>query len=802
MKRPFLLLQNNTYMRGFSLSLVRLTVCLAFSLSLEAQAQSPVSMLTADKAGGAAAQTATEPNLQMLRNTPAALGVPNTANKALPAQLAQPLPTAALPAPLAPLEPIQFQAFVKDTTGQSLPLYGYKLFGNNFSPVTDLPVPANYVLGPGDEVSIQLWGAIDQSVTLTVDRNGQITLPKVGPLTVAGTRFDALEPLLRKHVGRVFNNFSLSATLGRLRSIQVFVVGQARQPGAYTVSSLSNLISALFESGGPAATGSMRNIQLVRAGKTVTTLDLYKFLHQGDTSKDTHLLPGDVIVIPPAGPRVALLGALDAPAIYELASPQETIAQLLTYSGGQQVLTSANKVLLERINPSQAKAPRMVEERTLSATGLQSTVRDGDVLTLFKISPEFANAVTLRGNVAEPLRYAFKPGMKVSDLIPEVAALIQPDYYTRKNIMVQFESDKLSTLDKLQSPKLQLESDKLSSLDKLQSAKRVNNEVSTLLDEINWDYAAIERLDKQALKTLLIPFNLGLAIKNQDPAHNLVLQPGDVVTIYGVKELPVPMEKRSHFVRIGGEVMVPGIYQIQGGETLPQVIQRAGGLSRNAFAYGTVFSRESTRLQQQENLNKSVRRLEGEINAQSASMLQNVTDADKAAALQGQLAGQKAIMARLQSLKASGRIALELDPQNAVLPNITLENDDQITVPHRPSFVGIFGEVFSESSFIHKPGNTVSQYLDKAGVSRDADVDNLLVVRADGTVESNARSQSFFSLNTGLLGKSLNPGDTIFVPAVIDRRTAYSKFIEGAKDWTTILSQFGIGIAALITLRN
>jgi protein involved in polysaccharide export with SLBB domain len=582
----------------------------------------------------------------------------------------------------------------------------------------------------------------------------------------------------------VFNNFSLSASLGRLRSIQVFVVGQARQPGAYTVSSLSNLISALFESGGPAATGSMRNIQLVRAGKTVTTLDLYKFLHQGDTSNDTHLLPGDVIVIPPAGPRVALLGALDAPAIYELASPQETIAQLLTYSGGQQVLTSANKVLLERINPSQAKAPRMVEERSLSATGLQTTVRDGDVLTLFMISPEFANAVTLRGNVAEPLRYAFKPGMKVSDLIPEVSALIQPDYYTRKNIMVQFESDKLLTLDKLQS------------------SKRVNNEVSTLLDEINWDYAAIERLDKQALKTVLIPFNLGLAVKNLDPAHNLVLQSGDVVTIYGVKELPVPMEKRSHFVRIGGEVMVPGIYQIQGGETLPQVIQRAGGLSRNAFAFGTVFSRESTRLQQQENLNKSVRRLEGEINGQSASMLQNVTDADKGAALQAQLASQKAILARLQSLKASGRIALELDPQNAVLPNITLENDDQITVPHRPSFVGIFGEVFSESSFIHKPGNTVSQYLDKAGVSRDADLDNLLVVRADGTVESNARAQSFFSLNSGLLGKSINPGDTIFVPAVIDRRTAYSKFIEGAKDWTTILSQFGIGIAALKTLRN
>jgi protein involved in polysaccharide export with SLBB domain len=688
--------------------------------------------------------------------------------------------TASFNTPSAQLPPLgtnQFASFVQETTGRSLPLYGYNLFGSSsFQSLTDVPVPANYVLGPGDDINLKIWGATDASLTLTVDRNGQVTIPKVGPVMVAGTRADQIEPLLKSHIGRTYANFELSATLGRLRSIQVFVVGQARKPGVYTVSSLSTLISALFESGGPTATGSMRQIQLVRSGKTISTIDLYKFIHIGDTSADSRLLPGDVIVIPPAGPRVALLGALDSPAIFELSGKEESLSQLLAYSGGQQVLTTPHKVLFERINPAQGKAPRIVEERALTAEGLNSTVRDGDVITLFKISPQFSNAVTLRGNVAAPLRYAYRPGMKVSDLIPEPSALIQSDYYTRKNILVQYESGKVV------------------------SAERVVNEVKNLLEEINWDYAAIERIDASEVRTTLIPFNLSKAIRDKDPANDLALLPGDVVTIFSVNDLPVPIEKRTQFARLGGEVMVPGIYQIQPGETLPRLIRRAGGFSSNAFAYGTVFTRESTRVQQQENLNKSIRRLESEISAQTATSLQNVTTPDKAASLQAQIAGQQLMLSRLQSLKASGRISLELDPNNPVPPPIALEDGDQIIIPQRPSFVGVFGEVFAESSLLHKPGNTVSDYLDKAGLTRDADTDNLMLIRADGSVESGARRSSLWS--SSVTSKTLNPGDSVFVPGVLDRRTAYTQFIEGAKDWTSILFQFGLGAAALKTIRN
>ena len=765
------------------------TLALGLTLFQGAQAQLPTAGMGLGTGGslgvlGAAAQGFDAPaasvDAQTMSGGPATPGratIPVQADKdGRPAPKPGTTPSQAT-SDLPPLATTQFQRFVQDSTGRAVGLYGYNLFeANRYPALTDIPVPANYVLGPGDEIDLKIWGAVDVSLRLAIDRNGQVNVPKVGPITVAGTRSDALEKLLKTQIGRVFNNFELSATLGRLRTIQIFVVGQARKPGAYTVSSLSTLVSALFESGGPSATGSMRGIQLVRGGQSVSTLDLYKFIHAGDTQADARLLPGDVVVIPPAGPRVALVGALDNPAVYELASAEESLASLLKYSGGQQVLSSTAKVLIERIRSDVAKAPREVQERALNEAGLKSTVRDGDVVTLLGLSPEFANAVTLRGNVAAPLRYAYRPGMRVADLIPEPAALIQPDYYLKKNILVQQE----------RAPQ--------------KGGERTVNDVRNLLEEINWDYAAIERLDGQEVKTRLIPFNLSRAIKDKAPQDNVLLQPGDVVTIFSVNDLPVPLEKRTQFVRVGGEVRVPGVYQVEPGETLSGLIQRAGGFSKNAYPYGTVFVRESTRKQQQENLDKAIRRMEAEVSSMAASAVQNITDQEKGNSIQSQVAGQRALLARLQGLKASGRIALEMDPVSPQLPAVTLEDGDQITVPHAPSFVGVFGAVLTETAYIHRPNNTLKDYLDKSGLTREADLDNLMVIRADGTVESNARRSSLWG--SGFNNKKLNPGDSIFVPEVLDRRSAYTQFITGAKDWTQLFYQFGLGAAAVKTLRN
>lgn len=679
--------------------------------------------------------------------------------------------------------PSQFQKFVQEATGKLLPHFGAQLFEapQNYVPDAGLAAPANYILGPGDEVRMQVWGAVDFNATLALDRNGQVLIPKVGVVPLAGVKAADLETVLKGQLAKVYTNFSLNASLGKLRSIQVYVVGQARQPGTYAVSSLSTLINVLFVSGGPSANGSMRNIELQRGGKALTKLDLYDFIAKGDKSRDVALLPGDVVFIPAAGPRVAVTGAIDQPAIYELGASGNSVIDVLGLTGGIPSVANTQKALLERIYADKIPA-RQVSDLSLNADGLRQILRDGDVITLLPLDRAFANAVTLRGNVAYPMRYPFRPGMKVSDLIPEPVALIQKDYYTRKNAMVQVEITKPTA-----------ESGAVSD-------QRVVNDVKNLLEEINWDYAAIERMDTKEVRTVLIPFNLGKAVKNRDAASDLLLQPGDIVTIFGVNDIAVPMEKRTQFVRVSGEVMVPGIYQIQPGETLPQLIRRIGGFSQNAFPYGMVFNRESTRIQQQANLDKAVRKMEGEINTKAASTLQNLVDPTKANALQAQVEGQKAMLSRLQVLKATGRISLELDPANPVLPAIDLQDGDQISVPYRPSFVSVFGEVMAESSVIYKPGYTVADYVNRAGPNRDADLDGIMVIRADGSVEGETRSGSWFS--GGVLSKTLNPGDTIFVPGQIDRRTAYSKFIEGAKDWTAIFYQFGLGAAGIKTLRN
>ena len=686
----------------------------------------------------------------------------------------------------------QFQRFVQKNTGKDVPLYGYNLFENES--LANAPVPGQYVVGPGDDIDLKIWGTSDLTIRLTVDRTGNITIPKIGPVMVAGTRVDQLEALLKSRVGKVLNNFELSASLGRLKSIQIYVVGHAKKPGMYTVSGFSTLVSVLFESGGPSATGSLRNVQLIREGRTVSSLDVYPFIQSGKAAGDEILMNGDVLVIPAAGPRSAVIGAVEIPAVYELKKDGQTLQELLAFSGGLKVLASPHKALIERIQPDQTPAPRIVIEVSLDTKGLDTQLLDGDVVTLQPIHPQFSNAVTLRGNVAYPSRYSHTTGMRVADLISQNHQLIRVDYYQRKNALVQHESGK--------SMKKELILREQSNESKPGDPQDILSEVKNILDEVNWDYAVVERLDAITLRPQLMPFNLGKAVHDKDPAHNLLLEPGDVVTVFGVKDLPVPMEKRTQFVRLAGEVKVPGVYQLQPKETLPMLIRRAGGLTGGAYAYGTQLSRESTRRQQQENLDLAVRKMETNLSGQLNVQVQNASEADRGSA-QAQMAMQKSMLERLKQLKASGRIALEMAPDSGDYPALTLEDGDNIVVPHRSDFVAVFGAVMLETSLIHRQGQTVAECLEKAGPTREADLDAALLIKADGTVVANRAMRSWTGWgNASFMNTRVYPGDAIFVPELVDRRTPYTQFIQGAKDWTQLLYQFGLGAVAIKTLRN
>jgi polysaccharide export outer membrane protein len=333
-----------------------------------------------------------------------------------------------------------FERFAEDGTGQRLPVYGRRLFDEvptTFAPVERVPVPADYVLGPGDELLIRAWGKIDLDSRVTVDRNGQVYLPRVGTLNVAGLRYEQLEGYLHAAINALFKDFELNVALGQLRSIQIFVLGSARQPGAYTVGSLSTLVNALFASGGPSATGSMRHIQLRRGDRLLAEFDMYDLVQKGDKSHDVPLLPGDVIYIPHIGAQVAISGNVNEPGIYELKG-ETTVAAALDGAGGLTNLAGAERVLLERIDNHSS---RRVEEFPLDTAGLARLLQDGDLLRIYPLSPKFENAVTLRGNVAQPGRYVWKEGMKVSDLIPSRDFLITRDFWNRQNQPIPHNAD-------------------------------------------------------------------------------------------------------------------------------------------------------------------------------------------------------------------------------------------------------------------------------------------------------------------------------------------------------------------------
>lgn len=696
-----------------------------------------------------------------------------------------------------PLEENEFQRFVFNATGQKVPLFGQKFFepvapnplqndpnspDTNFSPADRVPVPADYVIGPGDELYIRAWGSIDVDYRATVDRNGQINLPKVGTIGVAGLKANEVEGHVRDQVGRVFKNFSLNVTLGQLRSIQVFVVGQARAPGTYTVSSLATMVNVIFTSGGPGTNGSMRRVQLKRAGKVVAELDLYDFLIEGSKAQDVRLLPGDVIVYTPAGPRVALLGSLDTPAIYELKPGGEPLNTVLNYGGGTRASTNLKTAQLERIDSSQPKAPRSVSTLDLANGGNTTALRDGDVVTLFAVAPQFSNAVTLRGNVASPLRYPYTPGMRISQLIPDREALITPDYYVRKNKLVQFSEAAASDV----------------------STSVLTRDVKNIIDEPNWEYAAIERLDPKTLTMQLVPFNLGKAVIEKDPANDLELQPGDVVTIFAKSDLRNPLGKQTRLVRIEGEVAAPGIYQVASNETLQKLIAKAGGLTPQAYVYGTEFAREETRKKQQAALDEAISRLEVSLASASATQAANLSTTSSQAAAQldqAQTQAARAQLARLKTLKSNGRISLELDASStnaSALPDLRLEDGDRVFIPYRPAYVFAVGSVSNNNALLWKEGRKLRDYLEIAGVDADADEDNLFLVRADGTVVNGKRKSWFSSLE----GTVLMPGDTIVVPTKTNRETFWTGFVRGLKDWSQILYQFGLTAAAIQTLRN
>jgi protein involved in polysaccharide export with SLBB domain len=738
---------------------------------------------------------------------------------------------------LEPLKPNDFQRFVLETAGYKLPLYGQDFFDNlPFNPVNNAPVSGDYPLGSGDQVLVRGWGSLDIDARLVVDRNGMVSIPRVGSVALVGVKANQAEGVVRAAVGKYYKGFELSVTLGQLRAITVYVVGQARRPGSYAISSVSTLASGLFATGGPNATGTMRRVQLKRSGKVIAELDLYKFLASGDDAAEVKLIDGDVIVIPPAYGHIALVGKVNNPAVYEIKSAGETLDDIIKIAGGLPVVADARRVTLERLDATQSQ-PRSVQDFALNAEGLKTILKNGDMLTVVSIAPELSNAVTLRGNVSTPMRVMWREGLRIRDLIPNKEALISRDSIRRQNETLFDASQRERTQrDRdLKPDDLVSDSDfaRRASVNKTSDAfdmKSANSQGSAtvkkrpladsaslvidslsdsighLYDEINWDYALIERLNRQNLTVSLVSFNLARALADEKSKDNQLLQAGDIVTVFSVNDVRIPQAKRRVMVRIEGEVAEPGIYHVAPGETLQDVLSRAGGVTQDAYLYGAALYRDEVRKIQTENLRKLVARLESdsstEISKIGAGAGASADGVGLQVRMQSAQQAQRQAVQSLRQIKPEGRVALGVPPVLKVspsnLPDVRMRNGDRFVVPPRPDYVYVYGAVNTESALLYTPDSSVRDYLKQAGLTESGDRDAVVLLRANGSALS-TNNGSWFG---GVLGATVMPGDSILVPQKTDLEPMWSAFTRNTKDITQIFYQLGLGAAAIKTLRN
>ncbi len=798
-----------------------------------------------------------------------------------------------------PPDPLtDMQRLANAAVGRLLPIYGRDLFRqapSTFAPADQIPSLPDYIVGPGDQLLIRLWGPESFNGELTVDSGGSIYIPQVGGIPVAGLRVDELDAKITAVVQHTFRNFNLSVNLGHLRSIQVYVVGEARRPGAFTVSALSTVLNVLFTSGGPNVNGSLRRIEVRRGGTTISTLDLYDLLLKGDRSRDIRLQSGDTIFIPATGPQVAVGGAITHPGIYELRG-ETSIASILELAGGFTPIGLNSEVSLQRIDSDHVRAAFTVK---LDDAGKQMTLRNGDVLLANHMTAAFEQSVTIRGNLANPGKFPWHPGMHLSEIIPDRQSLLTNDYWNERNraglptplfqplaprqngndygrtqqqgygtgtgsygnraasygrnslngyqnLDGYQNTDELplvnpngtpypdpSEIDSSQYPNASgrgsiagstsndadlsaarasasgngAEQDSLSRgtlADQQQAAESSSlatrgrrTDIKIPAPEIDWSFATIERLDPETLRNSLVPFNLGRLVQMHDTSQDLELHAGDVVTILSQTDIHVPQDEQTKYVHLEGEVKSAGVYSVVSGETLEDLVARAGGLTDKAYLYGASFTRESARVFQQQRLDEYVTQLsiamQREAAVRTASSSSGVSDPNA-------LVEQRDIIAQFRKLRATGRVVLQFKPDSKgteSIPKIALEDGDVFRIPSRPATVAVIGAVYGQNVFLHDPNRRVSYYVDLAGKPNQvADKSHEFIIRADGSIFSRERTQGAF-LNR-FDNAEVEPGDAIVIPEKPVRASAVRQLI----DYSQIFSQFALGAAAITLIKQ
>ncbi len=727
--------------------------------------------------------------------------------------------------------------------------FGYGLFEGvptTFAPATDIPVPPEYKIGPGDTIDVQLFGKENRQYSLVVNRDGSINFPDIGPINVIGLDFQELKQQLLDRIADSLIGTSAAISMGALRSIRIFILGDARRPGSYTVSGLSTMTNALFLSGGVNEIGSLRTIQLKRNGRNIQTLDLYDLLLKGDTSTDTRLQSGDVIFVPPVGKTVGVGGFVRRPAIYELRK-ERTADELIELAGGFTSDAYPGGVRLERITKEWERAYLNLNLSTTE--GQQSILRAGDILLVPPVLARYKGGVRLSGHVLRPGDFEWHKGLRLTDMISSLAdlkpqadinyvlirretwpdkrvkalsanleaALADPD--SDDNIYLQprdeirvfnLESERAGTeADILEATDIQLLAKEL----KLQATAENPLKIVTVGGKVrapgNYPFedgmrlsdlilaganlaegaytteaelARFEVVNGTVRRTQIILVNPLAALANQGE-EDILLEPYDSLQIREIQEW-----REQLSVLLEGEVRFPGRYSFNTGDSLASVIERAGGITDQAFPEGGIFLRDALREKEEQQIAELTNKTESD---PAALALQ--ASNDNTGVMEAQSAGNT-LLSKLRDTEATGRLVIDLpailaNPENEE-GSVLLKQGDRLLIPSITQDVTVIGEVQFPTSHLFAKKLSRNDYIGRSGgVTQNAAKRQIYIVRANGAVLGGNQSGWFNN------GRRINiePGDTIVVP--LDTR-------QGSKlqlwtDITQVIFNMAIAVAAV-----
>lgn len=666
----------------------------------------------------------------------------------------------------------------------------------------DIPLGPDYVLGPGDDLSISIWGGVSQTITRTIDRQGRIMLPESGEIQLAGLTLEKAQDAIGGALQPQFRNAHVAVTVARLRTVRIYVVGDVQRPGAYDITSLASPLTALIAAGGPTAVGSLRVIRHYRNQTLIGEIDLYDFLLHGIRVVDDKLQGGDTLLLPPVGPQIAVFGAVKRPAIYELRN-EKTLTALLDDAGGLTVAAALGHITVDRIVANQRREEISLtsadsEDLTAaSAAVAEFEVKDGDRVRVATVLPYSEQAVYLQGHVARPGKIAFRDGLRLSDvvrtyqdLLPEpaergeIVRLVSPDLHPETiafnlpevlignaNVPLQpFDTIRIFGRYEQDAPTVSVQGEVLRPgtyplFEGMTAAQLVRAaggfKRDALLD--NADLISYRVADGTEVSLERRGLRIGAAVLKQEHDADAALKPGDVLTIHQL----TGWNDIGASITIEGEVAHPGSYGFRLGEHLSDILQRAGGFRSTAYPEGAVLTRPEVAALEEKSRQELIRQIE---TSSAAARLSPAASGDRQSdTLQLIQKQQDQVLSRLKSQPVSGRLVIRIGAGIAswagTAADIEVRTGDVLRIPKRPGFVLISGQVYNTSAITYAPGKKAGWYLERAGgATQIANRKEIFVIRANGVVVGR-RSGGWREQN--VLSTRLNPGDVIVVPQKI-----------------------------------